>query len=518
MTPRTSRLLVLAALAAGIALRLWDALHSSFWLDELHSIVHAWKPEDVAGVLEHVHWDFHAPLFFVGLHFVRPERAELARLLPIFSSLLILVPLLAFARRSRLGPWGPPLAAALFALLPFQIQCATELRPYAWLALASAMACWAAFSSSGPPAARFALFALAVAFGMLTHYLMALVVVLIGVVRLLFLLPRLRRAAGEPPPLGLPWLILAGAIGACAFLPWLVKYMSWAYETPEDLVPGDAAQRVVTAANWIDLVQAPLKSLVPQIRALGGSSTFLAWLGTVLLLGGLLGAGFHWLRRAGKRDLPRADRSVAMAVTYAILAVGVVCAMSIWSWARVSVRYLWIAAWLWPLIACELVSAIRSPRARAAAAALLLVGAGLAGVGHAGGRTREDVRSAVEYARQLGEEFARQDPAHPPLYTALLSQPPRFEHGIPYLAYGAGLDWVEPKDLPRPGQPGFERPVIVVTRRWQNLDKAYVDNPVTLAAYPVDRIRDGRMRVSYHAWDEPMTVQVFRPPPRVESR
>jgi hypothetical protein len=292
--------------------------------------------------------------------------------------------------------------------------------------------------------------------------------------------------------------------------------MFWVIETPEDLVPGDAAQRVVTAANWIDLVQAPLKSLVPQIRALGEAWTLLAWLGTVLLLAGFGGAGILWLRRAARRDLPRADRSVAMAVAFAVLALGVVCGMSIWSWARVSVRYLWIAAWLWPLVACELIAAIRSPRMRGAAAGLLLVGAGLAAIGHAGGRTREDVRTAVAYARQLGADFARQDPSRPPLYTALLSQPPRFEHGIPYLAYGAGLDWVEPKDVPQPGQPGFDRPLIVVTRRWRNLDTAYLDNPAMRAAYPVDRIRNGRMRLGLHDWDDTMTVQVFRPPPRVE--
>ena len=43
------------------------------------------------------------------------------------------------------------------------------------------------------------LFAAAVAFGLLTHYLMAFVVLLIGAVRLLFLLPPLRRARFAEP-------------------------------------------------------------------------------------------------------------------------------------------------------------------------------------------------------------------------------------------------------------------------------------------------------------------------------
>src|SRR5262249_22296112 len=153
---------------------------------------------------------------------------EILRLVPILSSLAVLAPLIAFARRSRLGAWAPAVACALFMFLPFQILYATELRPYAWLMLASAVACWAAFSIGGSRAVRFAAFAAAVAFGILTHYLMAFVVLLIGFVRLLFAMPPLgRRFQGQAKPLALPWLVLAGAIGACAFLPWLLGPMRW---------------------------------------------------------------------------------------------------------------------------------------------------------------------------------------------------------------------------------------------------------------------------------------------------
>jgi hypothetical protein len=510
MSARTSRVVLVVAIAAGFILRLREARESSLWLDELHSIVHAWKPADVAGVLEHVHWDFHAPLFFVVLHFVRTQEPELARLLTIVSSLLVLVPLLWFARRSRLGTSAPAIAAALFAFLPFQIQCATELRPYAFLMVASACACWAAFADSGSARFRFAAFALAVAFGLNTHYLMALVVLLIGAVRVLFLVPPLARGAPGPRPLGLAWLILAGALGACAFLPWFFGYMFWVVETPEDLVPGDAAERTVTTANFVDVLQAPLKTLVPAIRLLGGGATLAAGVGAAILVAGLVLGVLGWLVRALRRDLPPADRSVRMAVAFAALAGVVVCGMSIWSWARVSVRYLWIAAWLWPLVACELVAAFRSPRARAALAALLVGGAALAGVAHVVGKTREDVRGAVARARFLGVEFALLT-QHRPLYTALLGQPPRFEHGLPYLAYGADLDWVEPKDLPRPGQPGFERPVVVITRQWRDLDTVAIADAATLRAYPVDRIREGRAKRAYSSSDEAMSVWVFAP-------
>ena len=151
------------------------------------ALARAREPPDVAGVFEHTHWDFHAPLFFVGapLRVAGPRARRRCGSSRSSSNLLVLVPLLAFARRSRLGAVGArALAAALFAFLPFQILYATELRPYAWLMLASAAACCAAFTDAGSkPHVRFVLFAAAVAFGLLTHYLMAVVVLLIGATR-----------------------------------------------------------------------------------------------------------------------------------------------------------------------------------------------------------------------------------------------------------------------------------------------------------------------------------------------
>src|SRR4029079_15505673 len=109
---------------------------------ELHSLAHA-SPDTVTGVLEHTHWDFHVPLFFLGLHFLwRPgSRPAPPRAVSIVSNVLVLLPLIAFARRSRLGPWATALAVAFFAFLPYQILYATELRPYAWLMPAYGAAC-----------------------------------------------------------------------------------------------------------------------------------------------------------------------------------------------------------------------------------------------------------------------------------------------------------------------------------------------------------------------------------------
>lgn len=523
-----SRALLFAALVIGIGLRVWDAWGSSLWLDELHSLAHASQP-NVAGVLEHTHWDFHAPLFFLAVHFAwtwTSASPEALRLIPLVSSLLVVFPLLVLARRSRLGPWAPALSVALFAFLPFQIQYARELRPYAWLMLASAVACQAAFTEAGSKQLRFVLFAAAVAFGLLTHYLMAMVVLVIGLVRLVFLLPALRaRFTSRGPLLGFGWLILAGAIGACAFLPWLFNRMDWVVHTPQELVPPDAAERTLTEANRTDLLQAPLKTLVPRIGALGSPWTSLAMAGAAMLAAALLLAGVLWLVRAGKRDLPPADRSTALAIAFALLSVPLVPVMSILLWGRVSIQYLCIAAWLWPLVMCELLAAVRSVRLRTALAALMVVGALVAGVGHAGGAPREDVKGAVAKAREIGLNLEALDPAHPPFYTALLSQPPRFEHCTPYLAYAPGLACVELKDaihaglkpplLPRPGEPGFDRPAIVITRRYLDLDTQAALDKATREGMPeILRLRTGRTRTQRVRIDETMTVWVFGPGPR----
>jgi hypothetical protein len=506
-------------LFVGLGLRVWESFESSLWLDELHSLAHA-SPDTIAGVCEHVHWDLHVPLFFVALHFFRWVTCpESLRLVPVLSNLLVVVPLLAFARRSRLGAGAPLASAALFATLPYQILYATELRPYAWLTLASAAACWAAFSDSASRVTRFATFAVATAAGVITHHLMPFSVMLIGAARLLFALPPLRRArfTSRGPLLHLGLVILAGATGASALVPWLRDEMRWAVENPGELErPGDQA---LTSDHVADIVQAPLKTLVPQVRSLGEPWTAVTTAGTAMLGGAIAIGAIFWAARALRRDLPPADRSIALATTFAILSIPLL-AVSIWSWGRVSIRYVTISTWLWPVVACELFAAVRSVGLRRVLIALAVLGALAAGVGHAGGTTREDVRGAVALARRLGAELAQGGAE--PFYTAFLSQPPRFEHCTPYYAYARDLPCVELKDpihagprpklLPARGEPGFEQPVIVILRRWLDLDTPKIREKARREQIPeIPRLLDGREVVRRIALDGTISVWVLEP-------
>ena len=164
----------LAALA-GLVLRA-VAARASLWMDELHSLGHGLQP-DLMSVFDHTHFDFHAPLFFTAVHFVADWSSPHAgKILPIAASLLALVPACAIARSAGASRRGVALAAWFLCAMPFFVYYGQELRPYAFLGLATASAAWAAWSDDASAKTRFAVFAAATAFGLNTHYLMVLAV------------------------------------------------------------------------------------------------------------------------------------------------------------------------------------------------------------------------------------------------------------------------------------------------------------------------------------------------------
>ena len=58
---------ILLAVAVGLALRIWEAVESSLWLDELHTLAHAAQPT-LGQVAANVAREFHTPLFFGAVH------------------------------------------------------------------------------------------------------------------------------------------------------------------------------------------------------------------------------------------------------------------------------------------------------------------------------------------------------------------------------------------------------------------------------------------------------------------
>ncbi len=480
--PRPVRWLV-AALAVGFALRVWEALSSSLWLDELHTLSHASQPT-LAALLERVELErVHVPLFFAFVQrFGAWEQGEALRWIPIVASLLTLVPLCALAREALGSSRAVALVAWLFACLPHLVHWGAELRPYSAWGLFSAGAAWAAFSERGSLNLRTLVFFVCALAGIWTHRLMAVSVFSIGVARLFVRSPQM-------VPL---WrLIVAGVLAFAPMGLWAVRFAQRAtadrLEHQEQI--GGFRLRSALLAEFAAL---PLRLLAPFMGALGG-----AWAWLVKAGGALLGVG---AAAALRRD-PGAVRAVlarpalrALRI-YAATHYLIVVALAWWTWDRLPLQYFTPIVWLLPLFVATLLDSQRS--ASRLAVALVCAGALSMGVGQAGGRALEDMRGAVAQAKELGAALER------PLYSAVLSQPSLFEHVLPYRAYGPELDFREPDALPQPLDADFARPLVVLRR-----------GQIPLNAPSFEPVLAGREIVEERRVDSYLTLFVLRPAAR----
>ena len=178
-----------ACVVLGLVLRGLEAALTSVWLDELHTLWVAAAP-GVGALNARLAEDTHTPLFYVVVQLLDGALgAHALRWLSIAIGILAVVPLDGIARAAGFGRAARIATAGLFCALPYQIQWGAELRPYAWLQLATVVLAWAAFTpaaSAGGRRGRFAAFALATAFGLYSHLFTAFAVLGIGAARLVF--------------------------------------------------------------------------------------------------------------------------------------------------------------------------------------------------------------------------------------------------------------------------------------------------------------------------------------------
>lgn len=434
------------AVAVAVVLRAWEAFESSLWLDELHTLAHASLP-GVSEVLAHVRAEVvHQPLFFLAVHaFGGWDEGAALRVLPVLSSLLVFLPLLAFARRSFGSGVALALTAWLFACIPYQVHYATELRPYAWLAVFSAGATHAAFSESGSRLGRIALFFVCVAAGVWTHRLMEFVIFSIGAARLLV-------RSREMLPLW--WLIVAGAIAVAPEVAWLVEYAQKATEDRFDYQASHGGFRLRPVLVQ-EAAALPLRLVAPFLGALGGAWAWLAKAALGVFGFVCLGALVNFVRR--RRESPPLAPALRALLWFAAIDFAIVVALSFYRWDRLPLQYFAPVAWVLPLMIAAL--AQRWPeRSRHVLVGLLGLSTLALGVAQAGGQAMEDMRGAVRVARDVGAQLRE------PLYSALLSQPDLFDETIPFRAYAPELGALEPEAVPQPGTPGFERPLVVLQR------------------------------------------------------
>ena len=109
--------LLIALAIVGVAMRGVEAARKSLWLDEFHTL-HVADSTSFVEVVEKIEPDFHPPLFFWALSFVRDVDPHLQRWLPIVLSMLTLVPLFAIVKRARLTVAAQVVLCGVFAFAP----------------------------------------------------------------------------------------------------------------------------------------------------------------------------------------------------------------------------------------------------------------------------------------------------------------------------------------------------------------------------------------------------------------
>lgn len=487
--------LLAALVAVGLALRVWEAVESSLWLDELHTLSHA-SQVDLAGVSAAVARDNHTPLFFWVVHLLGDwSGGEWLRLLPALTSLLVLVPAVLLLREVGVERGaGVLLGAWLLMALPYQVYFSAMLRPYAWVGLFSAGAVWAAFSDRGSHGARFAIFFSCVLAGLWTHRVMALVLLGVGCARLVTRIPG---------ALGLGWLILSGALAVAPMVPWLARFAEERTVSRLEFQQeaGGYELRPVLVKEVLAL---PARLFVPFMGTLGRPWALLAKLGALTFFGTALAsmAAFVLARRRGQTS--KCPPAMAALTVYAAVTFLLIAATSLWSWDRVPLQYFTAVAWAPPVILACAANRLPRPGMRMAAMTLLSLSALVAGVAQSGGRETEDMRRAVATVGQLDAQLRKRDGARP-VVSAMLSQPEMFRHDLPYRVYGPELGAVEPDQIPRSGTPGFERPVVLLLRDESNLRSS--DSWSGLGA----PVFEGRVELERLTIDWYLTVLVLGP-------
>jgi hypothetical protein len=205
-----------AALAAGVAARVYAAFARPLWADEIFTLTVARR--SVLEILAALRVDSGPPLHYLAAHvlllpFPAPGAGDVVvRLLSLVASLLHL-PLLFFVGK-RLGrPTAGLVAAALYAVFPLAVLYGVEGRGYALASLLALLAFERALALRERP--RFgtgAALALAAAGAVLTHYLAAFPVAALALLAI-DARPAARRAlvgaGGAALLLAAPWLPVA---------------------------------------------------------------------------------------------------------------------------------------------------------------------------------------------------------------------------------------------------------------------------------------------------------------------
>ncbi len=481
---RVPLLLAVATVAAGILVRVVEA-GKSVWLDELHTMQLVRQP-GVGDLIALIRHDVHAPLFYLALMPWGGAAVASLRWIPLLTGLLAIPILMDLLRQWGFGRAAVMGLAGTLLLAPFQIRYGVELRPYAWLQVFAVIALWAGLGRRGSERFRMAVFAAAVTCGLYVHYLMAVPVVALGAARLL------SRPKGVLP---LQRLMLAGVIGVLLFLPWIFTSESWLLHDPSRFFRDEHAAasapvepEPATPSVLPQLAQALPRILTPSLRGLGAVGFGLVVAGWAAMIVFLVRAGRDVL---GGRRLP-GGRGLLAILSTGFLGFVLTVVASVEVWKRLPIQYFATVAWGWAVLVAVLIEG--SPERRRRTTMLILLAAlGLMAAGQAAGRPREDLRGAVDLAREWG---AGRD-LH---YTALMRQPGHYDPIEVWKVLAPDVRAVSPEEIP----PGDGRGIVVVARK--------VDpRTAGVSKAVLDRITEGRVLARARRLDDAVQVFLYLP-------
>ena len=150
----------IAVLAAALCLRLLG-LNKGLWMDETYSMK-AIAPQTLRGMLRSMRWDDQPPLYYVILRFwtmLGTNEAMLRLLSVLYSLAAILCVIYLMKQYSRSAAL---LAALVLATFPLALRYSQEIRPYALLLLATALAFYFATRILAQPGRKLYYFGLGV--------------------------------------------------------------------------------------------------------------------------------------------------------------------------------------------------------------------------------------------------------------------------------------------------------------------------------------------------------------------
>jgi hypothetical protein len=291
-----------------VALR-WSSLHASIHDDEmfLYAIV---KDNSLGQVLSIVHDTEKTPPLGFLLSWLFAHNGDITTPLriPSFVAGIASVPLVYLLGRRTVGRAAATVAAAWFAISPFQIYYATESRSYAQVAALVVLSTLALLVALEQRRLRWwALYAVAVTAAVYTHYTAALVLV----PQAAWALWTHRESARDQ--------LLAYAAALVAFLPWLPSFLVQARHSDTEAaflatvapVNLSTVGRIVSRALYGHPVM-PMREMIGYFA----EALILIALGLALLV-----TGYRWIAMGRAPSRPRVAGLLALLAIFPLVAL-----------------------------------------------------------------------------------------------------------------------------------------------------------------------------------------------------